>query len=354
MVKVGIVGGSGYAGAELLRWLCMHPSAEVVCVASRTYTNLTVSQVIPGFASVQSIKDLVFVEPEADNFVRAGCDVVFSATPAGVAMELAPQLLANGIRLIDLGTDFRFKSAEVFSQWYGINHTAQEVLAEAVYGLPEIHREKINGAKVVGNPGCYPTSVILALAPALKEKLIDPTRIVINSASGVSGAGSKPTSTNHFPERYENYQAYKVASHRHTPEIEQELTGLLDESGSEPVRVVFTPHLVPMIRGILSTIVAPLREGVTKKQLQQAYEDFYSSEFFIRVLPEGALPETKHVRGSNMCELAVVPDFRTGNAVILSAIDNLCKGAASQAVQNMNLMMGLDETEGLLMPPLVP
>jgi N-acetyl-gamma-glutamyl-phosphate reductase len=277
-------------------------------------------------------------------------DVVFAALPHGHAVPVAGEVLERGKKFIDLGADFRFGRRDVYEQWYKVEHSGEELLEQAVYGLPEIHRDKIRSASLVGNPGCYPTSVILGLAPLLRNGLIDPGSIIIDSKSGVSGAGRGLSLGTHFSEVNENFRAYNVGVHRHTPEIEQELSKL----AGEDVVVSFTPHLTPMNRGILSTMYAGLKQEMTLEQVRSVYEEFYRSEFFVRLLPPGILPQTKAVTGSNHCDIVPVVDPRTGRVVVISAIDNLIKGAAGQAVQNMNLMFGLPETTGLDRPGLYP
>ncbi|MGE5576302.1 MAG: N-acetyl-gamma-glutamyl-phosphate reductase, partial [Syntrophothermus sp.] len=275
---------------------------------------------------------------------------VFLAAPHGVAMKFAPELLKQGAKVIDLGADFRLRDPAVYTEWYNLEHTASFLLSEAVYGIPELKGKKVAGARIVGNPGCYPTSVILALAPLLAEKAILPEEIVIDAKSGVSGAGRTPAQEYHFPETVENLRAYKVTGHRHTPEIEQELS----ELAREKVVVSFTPHLAPMIRGILSTLHLKLRAPARTGELLALYREYYADAYFVRVLGEEELPQTRAVYGSNFCDIGLRVDQRTGRVVVLSAIDNLVKGASGQAIQNMNLMFGLPERAGLEMPALWP
>jgi len=345
-IKAGIIGATGYAGAELVRILSAHPQVELVALCTQSYGGKAFCEVYPYlykhvFSYCREL-DLPALAEEAD--------VVFTALPHGHAAPLAREVLGRGKKFIDLGADFRFRRREVYEQWYKVEHTAPELLEQAVYGLPEIHREKIRGASLVANPGCYPTSVILALAPLLRHGLVDAGTVVADSKSGVSGAGRGLSLGTHFSEVNENFRAYNVGVHRHTPEIEQELS----ELAGEEVVISFTPHLTPMNRGILSTVYASLKREMTLEQVRSVYEEYYRNEFFVRLLPPGILPQTKAVAGSNHCDIVPVVDPRTGRVVVLSAIDNLVKGAAGQAVQNMNLMFGLPETTGLDRPGLYP
>ncbi len=345
-IKVGIVGATGYAGAELVRILLSHPQVELAGLVSQSYVGRAFCEVYPYLYKhvLQHCREL-----DIPALARE-CDVVFTALPHGHAAPVAREVLGCGKKFIDLGADFRFKQPGVYEQWYKVKHEAPDLLEQAVYGLPEIHREEIKSASLVGNPGCYPTSVILALAPLLRNRLVDTGSVIADSKSGVSGAGRGLSLGTHFSEVNENFRAYNVAVHRHTPEIEQEL-GLL--AGEEMV-ISFTPHLTPMNRGILSTVYARLKREMTLEQVRSVYEDFYRNEFFVRLLPPGVLPQTKAVLGSNHCDVVPVVDPRTSRVVIVSAIDNLVKGAAGQAVQNMNIMFGLPETTGLERPGLYP
>lgn len=344
MIKVGIVGANGYAGGELMRILLSHPQAQLVYVASRSQAGAKVSDVMPAIPPWQ---DLLFEAPEAQAMVER-CDVIFTATPKGAAMSYGSAVVQAGKVLIDIGTDFRFRNVEVYQQWYGIEHACPDVTVQAAYGLPELFRRSILGSRVVGNPGCYPTSILLGLAPAVKGDFIDIDKISITSYSGISGAGATPTQTTHLPEAAENLQPYGVAGHRHTPEIEQGIQLLKGETpNSDGPRISFTPHLAPMSRGILSTLVLYPQRAVTQESLQEAYETFYADEPFVRVLPPDRLPQTKPLRGTNLCDIAARYDARAGRIIVTSAIDNLVKGAAGQAVQNMNLLFGLPETTGL-------
>lgn len=340
------MGATGYTGVELVRLLSLHQEVELVALTTQSYEEQEYDQVYP---SMTGYVDKKCVSQDSQDFI-AESDVIFVALPHGHAVPVAREALKQGKKVIDLGADFRFDRREVYEQWYKVEHSGEDLLEEAVYGLPEIRREAIKGARLIANPGCYPTSIILALAPALKHGLIDPDSIIIDAKSGVSGAGRKLTLSSHYGEVNEGVHAYGVAGHRHTPEIEQELGKL---AGKE-VRVSFTPHLLPMTRGILSTIYAQAQEGLTEKKLRETYGEFYEHEPFVHLLPPGQWPHTKWVYGSNNCLLGLTLDTRTGRVIICSAIDNLVKGASGQAVQNMNLMFGLPETTGLKFPGIYP
>lgn len=338
MVKVGIYGGSGYTGQELLRLLIGHPDVEVVGLTSRRFKDIPISEVYPSFAGVT---DLRFVDSSPQQLLSS-CDVIFLALPHGEAMAVAPEFVAAGMKVIDLSADFRLKDVSVYEAWY-VKHTAQELLKKAVYGLPELYRDAVKSADLVANPGCYPTGIILGIAPLLKEKCIEPSSIIADSKSGVSGAGRELQIGSLFCEANEGFKAYKVGSHRHTPEIEQELSLL----AKRDLVISFTPHLVPVNRGILSTIYADLNNKVSADEVIDLYRNFYTGEKFVRICKAGTLPNISSVRGSNFCDIGCVVDGRTGRAIIVSAIDNLVKGASGQAVQNMNLMCGLREDTGL-------
>lgn len=345
-IKVGIIGATGYAGAELVRILSAHPKVQLVALTTQSYAGKAFCEVYP---HLYKHINMDCRELDLTDLVTQS-DVIFAALPHGHAMPVAREVLSQGKKFIDLGADFRLDSPEVYKKWYKLEHTSPELLEPAVYGLPEINRERIRLASLVGNPGCYPTSVILGLAPLLKANLLHTGSVVADSKSGVSGAGRGLSLGTHFAEVNENFRAYNVGIHRHTPEIEQELSKL----AGEDMVISFTPHLTPMNRGILSTIYASLKQEMTLEQVRSIYEDFYRSEFFVRLLPPGILPQTKAVSGSNHCDVVPVVDPRTGRVVIVSAIDNLIKGAAGQAVQNMNLMFGLPEISGLERPGLYP
>lgn len=344
-MKVSILGATGYTGSELLRILYSHPKAEVVHVTSESHTGEAISEFFPHLRGLydlklESLSDLRRIGEESD--------FLFIGMPAGHAMEIAKKVADLPVRIIDLGADFRFHDTDVYEKWYHTAHTYAD--APCVYGLAELYRDEIRGAKIIGNAGCFTTASILALAPLAKNHLIDEKTIICDAASGVSGAGRSPKLGNHFPELYDNFKAYNACHHRHTPEIEQALT---DVSGVETV-INFTPHLVPMARGILSTCYASLNPGVTAEEVDNAFTSLYGKAHFIRLLGRGAYPETKYVRGSNFCDLGWHIDERTGRVIVLSAIDNLVKGAAGQAVQNFNIACGFEETLGLDMAPVYP
>lgn len=335
-IKVGIVGGTGYTGVELLRLLAAHPGVELTAITSRGEKGAKVSDLFP---NLRGRVDLAFVEP--DEAVLGKCDVVFFATPNGTAMNSAPVLLGEGVRIIDLAADFRLRQPQEWEQWYGMPHACPELLAEAVYGLPEVNREAIRHARLVANPGCYPTAVQLGFLPLLEAGLIDRQSLIADAKSGVSGAGRKAEVGILLCEAGDNFKAYNVAAHRHWPEIRQ---GLSAATG-KPVELVFVPHLTPMIRGIHATLYATLTDS--KADLQAVFEGRYANEPFVDVMPPKSHPETRSVRGANQCRLAVHQPRNGKTVVVLSVIDNLVKGAAGQAVQNMNLMFGLPETTGL-------
>ena len=342
MIKVGIVGGTGYTGVELLRLLAGHPNAELTAITSRSEKGKPVSALFP---NLRGIVELVFSEPTIANL--KDCDVVFFATPHGVAQGLVPEILAAGIRVIDLSADFRIRDIDIWEKWYAQKHAAPDLVAQAVYGLPEFNRSAIKAAKLIACPGCYPTSVQLGLKPLLESGAIDVSDIIANSASGVSGAGKQANVANLLSEISDSFKAYGASGHRHQPEIEQ---GLADMAG-EPVGLTFVPHLLPIIRGIHSTLYADLKQDI---DVQALFEQHYASEPFVDVLEPDSYPETRTVRGSNSCRIAL---HRPGNGtklVILVVEDNLTKGASGQAVQCMNIMFSLDETAGLTMPALMP
>ncbi|HXV20419.1 MAG TPA: N-acetyl-gamma-glutamyl-phosphate reductase [Desulfuromonadales bacterium] len=338
MVKVAVVGASGYTGVELIRLLLAHPGVDITCVTSRQNAGENIAAVFP---SLLGRIDLV-CDPVDPALIAAKADFVFTALPHQSAMAVVPELLAAGRKVVDLSADYRLREVSVYEAWYA-RHTSADLLAEAVYGLPEFYRTQVAGARLVANPGCYPTSVALALAPLLRAGLIDPATLIIDSKSGTSGAGRSAKVDALFCEVNEGFKAYGVASHRHTPEIEQTLTDLAGES----VVVNFTPHLLPVNRGILSTCYAALRTEMSTQELVEIFQQHYAGEYFVRVHPAGSLPNVAFVRGSNFCDLGVVGDPRTGRVIVVSTIDNLVKGAAGQAVQNMNLMLGFEENAGL-------
>ncbi len=342
MIKIGVVGGTGYTGVELLRLLAMHPHAEIALITSRAEAGTRVSSMFP---SLRGHVDLEFSAP-SDAALKQ-CDLVFFATPNGVAMQQARALHDGGVRMIDIAADFRIKDIPTWEKWYATKHACPELVAEAVYGLPEVNREKIKSARIVANPGCYPTAVQLGFLPLVRNKLVDLGHLIADAKSGVSGAGRKAEVHSLFAEASDNFKAYGVSGHRHLPEISQ---GLQAMAGAD-VRLIFTPHLTPMIRGIHATLYATLRG---EADLQALFEKTYADEPFVDVLPAGSHPETRSVRGSNLCRIAVHRPQGGDTAVVLSVIDNLTKGAAGQAVQNMNLMFGFDETAGLEQIALMP
>lgn len=341
-IRAGIIGATGYAGVELVRILLRHPHAEIAAISSVSFEGQPLWSVYP---ALHAICDLTCETAEA---VIQKSDVVFAALPHGLSQQIAAKCIQAGKAFVDLGADFRLEDPEQYRQWYGCEVEYPELHELAVYGLPELFRKEIAATRIVGNPGCYPTSIALGLAPALQNGWIESKGIVIDSKSGTTGAGRKPTQTTHFPDCNEHFTAYKVACHRHTPEIEQTLSKV----AGQPVSVTFVPHLLPVNRGILSTIYAKLTADLSLDQIRQGYREFYQQEPFVRVLPEGVGVDIAHVRGSNYCDIQVYSDPHTGLLIITSAIDNMVKGAAGQAVQNMNLMFGLEETAGLDMIPL--
>jgi N-acetyl-gamma-glutamyl-phosphate reductase len=339
MIKVGIIGATGYTGNELVRILAQHPEAEITAITSRTHAGKKLEEVYGNFTGWDGP---TFSGSDSTDAV-AGCDVVFLALPHGVALEMVPSLLEKGQKVIDLGADFRFRDAATYRTWYKLNHTQEELTKTAVYGLPEIHRKEIRRAMLIGNPGCYPTSVILPVYPLLKEGLIEPDRIIIDSKSGVSGAGRKAEFAYNYPELFGNFKAYGLAGHRHTPEIEQELS----HGAGKEVKVSFTPHLLPVARGILSTIHLTLAKDVTTQEVEEVLARYYQGEPFVKIIKEPQLPELKWVIGTNCCQIGVRVDRRVKQLILVSVIDNMVKGASGQAVQNMNLLCDLPETMGL-------
>ena len=347
MTKIGIVGASGYGGSELVRFLVNHSGGlRVELATSETYAGHRVDSVLP---HLRGFIDLTFEALDIDS-LKDRVDVVVLAVPHKVAMTFTPKIVSQGLRVVDFSADYRLNDAETYSSWYHVDHTSPELIQNAVYGLPERYREKIRDAELVANPGCYPSSAILATMPLLNNKLIQLDTIIIDSKSGISGAGPKPKDTTHFPNRESNIVAYNIGKHRHTPEIEQELSAVAGET----VSVTFTPHLVPMTRGILSTVYASLVDPLDTESLIEVYASYYENEPFIRVLDKEVYPQTKSVLGSNYCDVGIEVDERTGRVVAMAALDNLGKGAAGAALQNLNLMFGYDETDGLQSPGLMP
>jgi len=344
MVSIGILGATGYVGIEITRLLAMHPEVEIGCVVSQSFAGKKISDVYPHLKGILDIEcenlDINTIAKKADIFITALSD--------GVSKDVIPALLDSGKRVIDHSGDFRYKSVEVYEKWYKTKHTMPQLLSKAVYGLPELYRDKIKSASLVANPGCYPTCSILGIAPLLKKGIIHTDNIIIDAASGVSGAGRKTDLPYQFCECTENYKAYGVVTHRHTSEIEQELSFIAEQ----PILISFTPHLAPMKRGMLCTIYANLKEKYTTSELLSLYRDFYKDEYFIRILDEGKLPETKFVAGSNFIDIGLVVDSRLNRVIVLSSLDNLGKGAAGQAVQVLNIMCGFNENTGLTHPGL--
>ena len=346
MIKAGIIGSTGYAGQELVRLLMQHPDVEIVWCGSRSYIDQQYADV---FQNMFQIVDAKCMDDNMDALADAA-DVIFTATPQGLCASLVNEDVLNKVKIIDLSADFRIKDVEVYEKWYGIKHKRPSYIKEAVYGLCEINREDIKGARLIANPGCYTTCSILTCYPLVKEGLIDPNTIIVDAKSGTSGAGRGAKTANLFCEVNENMKAYGVATHRHTPEIEEQL----GYAAGYPITINFTPHLVPMNRGILATAYASLKEGVTEEQIRAAYDKYYANEKFVRVLKPGVCPETRWVEGSNYVDVNFKVDPRTHRVIMMGAIDNLVKGAAGQAVQNMNLAFGLDESTGLNLVPMFP
>jgi len=345
MIKVGIVGGTGYTGVELLRLLAAHPEVDIQAITSRSEKGLPVADMYP---NLRGYLDIAFSEP--DMAVLSKCDVVFFATPNGIAMTMARELVDAGVKVIDLAADFRIKDIKEWSKWYGMDHACPELVEQAVYGLPEVNRADIKKAQLIANPGCYPTAVQLGLLPLIENGLIDTTHLIADAKSGVSGAGRTAAVATLQAESSENFKAYGVAGHRHLPEIKQGLA----IANKADVGLTFVPHLVPMIRGIHATSYARLKDKNNADQLQSLYEKQYADEVFVDIMPAGSLPETRTVKGANHCRIAVYVPQNGDTVVILSVIDNLVKGAAGQAVQNMNIMFGLNEDAGLTAIALVP
>ncbi len=342
MINVGIVGATGYVGGELMRLLSSHPHAKISAVTSQTYKDKPYGDVFENFRHT----DLTCCD-ENDEKLRS-CDVIFLALPHGIASKFVTKELLEKTKVIDLGADFRLKDVSVYKEWYDTEHFAENLLPEAVYGLCELKRDKIKSTRLIANPGCYTTCSILSLYPLIREKVIEETGIIVDAKSGVSGAGRSLALGSHYNEVNESIKAYKLASHRHTPEIEQEL------SVNGKINLTFTPHLVPMNRGILVTAYAKLKNKLSGSSLAEIYNSYYGKEFFVRLTKKGVYPETKWVKGSNFCDIGFTVDERTGTVIVIGALDNLVKGAAGQAVQNMNLMFGLDEKTGLDYVPVFP
>lgn len=344
MIRVGVVGGTGYTGVELLRLLAQHPTVELAAITSRGEAGLPVADMFPSLRGCVALK---FVDPASASL--DGCDLVFFATPNGIAMQQAATLLESGVRVIDLAADFRIKDVAEWQQWYGMTHAAPGLIDEAVYGLPEMNRARIKGARLVANPGCYPTATQLGFLPLVEAGLVDTDHLIADAKSGVSGAGRKAEVHTLFAEASDNFKAYGVTGHRHLPEIRQGLS----QMAGEPVGLTFVPHLTPLIRGIHATLYARLKSSEAV-DLQALFEKRFSDEPFVDVLPAGSHPETRSVRAANTCRIAVHRPQGRNTVVVLSVIDNLVKGAAGQAVQNMNIMFGFDECAGLSQIPVLP
>ncbi len=346
-IKVGIVGGTGYAGVELLRLLANHPDVTLQVITSRSESGLPVQDLFP---NLRGYLDIAFSVPDVSTLKQ--CDLVFFSTPNGIAMKMVPELIEAGVKVIDLAADFRIKDIEVWEKWYGMEHACPDYIEKAVYGLPEVNREAIKEARLIANPGCYPTAVQLGFLPLLENKLIKTDFLVADCKSGVSGAGRGANVATLLCESSESFKAYAVPGHRHLPEISQCLEHF---SGDDKIDITFTPHLIPMIRGIHATLYGKISsDSVNIAEIQTLFEQKYAHEPFVDVLPAGSHPETRTVKGSNMCRIAIHQPQGSDTIVVLSVIDNLVKGAAGQAVQNMNISFGLDEISGLNLVPLMP
>jgi len=346
MIQAGIIGASGYTGGELIRLLSLHPYVQLETITSRSLAGTAAPEV---YGSLRGVCDLEFTSSSVRE-TAAACDVIFLALPHGVASREITESVLQDTVVIDLGADFRLHDPEIYQQWYRTDHGSPHLLPQAVYGLPELHRAQIASAQLIANPGCYTTASILSLAPLFSRKLIHPASVIIDAKSGVSGAGRTAKTGLMFCECDENFKAYGVASHRHTPEIEQELSLAYGES----VQLTFTPHLVPMNRGILTTSYAQPTGGASMEEVRSWYEEFYRDAPFVRILPEGVFPETRWVKGSNYCDIGIAQDSRTRRLIVVAAIDNLVKGASGQAVENMNIRFGLEETVGLTQGTVFP
>lgn len=343
MLQIGIVGGTGYTGVELIRLLIAHSKVEIKVITSRSEAGKSVSELFPNLRGVCEIK---FTEPDIK--LLGSCDLVFFATPNGTAMKMVPELLAEGVKVIDLAADFRIKDVEVWQQWYGMEHSCADMIASAVYGMPEINRAEIAEARLVANPGCYPTAVTLGFLPLIEAGIIDDKSLIADAKSGTSGAGRGASVANLLCEVTESFKAYAINGHRHLPEICQTLTTIKNKE----VSMTFVPHLVPMVRGIEATLYARLTD--TTQDLQSLFQNRYKDEIFVDVLPDGIIPETRSVKGSNLCRMNVFRPQGGDVVVISSVIDNLVKGAAGQAIHNMNIMCSLDENTGLTLTAMLP
>ena len=345
MIKVGIIGATGYAGSELVRLITQHPKAELVTMTSQSYAGQEYKEVYSNYSHLDYVCEEEHIEEMAEK-----CDVIFLALPHGVASKKINADILSKTKIIDLGADFRIQDVDVYEKWY-TTHYSKDILPEAVYGLCEINRDKIKGKRIVANPGCYTSCSILSLYPLVKEGMIDLSSIIIDAKSGATGAGRGLSLGNHYCELNESVKAYKVASHRHTPEIEEQLS----IAAGQDIVLNFTPHLIPMDRGILATCYATLNKKYTYDDIRKAYEKHYGNEHFIRLTKEGVFPETKWVKGSNFVDIGFTVDERTNRVIVIGALDNLFKGAAGQAVQNMNIIiMGIEETTGIDYVPIFP
>lgn len=345
-MKAAIIGGTGYSSIEIIRLLSKHPFVNIDTIVSNSQSGSFLSGI---YSHVSNIVDQPLEEYDSKNLCEK-VDIVFLATPSGISSKLVPQLLEGGVKIIDLSGDFRLRSPEKYEAWYKHPSAEEKYLIQSTYGLSEIYGEKIKSSSFIANPGCYPTATLLGLMPTIKSKMADVQSIIIDAKSGISGAGRSVSLGTHYAEINENVKAYKVGNHQHVPEIEQILE---DESGS-PVQITFTPHLVPMTRGIMCTIHVKLQDSVTTKDVIELYKEFYKEQPFIRIRPEGIFPSTKEVNGSNFCDIGLNVDARTGRLTIISVIDNLVKGASGQAIQNLNLLSGWDIKTGLLDVPMYP
>lgn len=340
-IKAGIIGASGYAGAELFRLLLQHPHVDIVSISSQSYLGQKISDLYPSF---YGISEMIF---ESDQDVLEKSDIVFASLPHGLSEKYALYCDDNGKKFIDLGADFRLDDEKDYQDWYGLDYHEKSLHQKQVYGLSEVNRNQIKNATIIGNPGCYPTSITLGLYPLLKEKMNATLDLMIDSKSGVTGAGKSLSDDTHFPKTNESFHPYKVGSHRHTPEIEQELSKMAQDT----IHVTFVPHLLPVNRGIISTIYVSLKDNISFDDVYETYQKYYQNEYFVRVLPKGKVADLKYVQYSNFCDISLHYDPRKHQVIIVSTIDNMVKGAAGQAIQNMNIMYDIEETEGLMMVP---
>jgi len=345
-IKVGIIGGTGYTGVELLRLLVVHPHVDISLITSRSESGRPVGDLFP---SLRGFTDLAFSQP--NNNAYQECDVVFSATPNGIAMTHARELFEQGVKLIDLAADFRIKDVATWEQWYGMQHACPELVEQAVYGLPELYREQIKNAKIIANPGCYPTATTLGFLPLIEQSLVSTKNLIADTKSGVTGAGRGASVANLYSEVSDSFKAYAVGGHRHHPEISQNLSNV----ATKDVDLTFVPHLIPILRGIHATLYADLVDpAMSLEAIHDVYQTRYANEPFVDIMPLGSHPDTRSVKASNMCRIALHKAGGSGKLVVLAVEDNLTKGAAGQAVQNMNIMFGIDETSGLLNPAVLP